>query len=356
VEIISQSLVAKGFSQGAANKMAAAQKASSRAVYEGKWQGFTDWCYKQGFDPLRATIPVIADFICHLQEDKDLAYSTLEGYRTAIGHVIKAVQGIDIGRDPQLASLFASLARTLPIRRSTVPAWNLALVLQALTEAPFEPLATAPFRELTLKTVFLVALASGKRRGELHALTRASFSHDENWTQVSIKAHLDFVAKTELVAKRVNVMKPVNIKAISTILDSTLTEDLTLCPVRALRIYLQRTDPFRTNQVKLFVSFKPGFHRDIAVNTISGWLKQTILQAYETSSGSTRQLFGVKAHQVRSLAASWAFLRNASLDSILEAGSWRSHNTFTHFYLKDLTHIQGEMLVLGPVVAASHTS
>jgi integrase len=356
VEIIKQSLVAKGFSDGAANKMATAQKSSSLAVYEGKWQCFSDWCSEQGSDPLCATIPVIADFICHLHTTKNLAYSTLEGYRTAIGHVIKAVQGIDVGQDPQLASLFANLARTLPVRRSTVPSWNLALVLQALTERPFEPMATAPLRELTLKTVFLVAFASGKRRGELHALTRASFSHNENWTEISVKPHMDFVAKTELAGKRTNVLKAVNITAISTILDSTMKEDLSLCPVRALRIYLKRTDPLRTRQIKLFISFKPGFNKDIAVNTISGWLKQTIIQAYDASSENTRQLYGIKAHQVRSMAASWAFLRNASLESILEAGNWRAHNTFTHFYLKDLSHIREQMMILGPVVAASHIS
>jgi hypothetical protein len=137
-----------------------------------------------------------------------------------------------------------------------IPAWNLALVLQALTEPPFEPLNTVPLRELTLKTVFLLSLASGKRRGEIHALTRASVSHTEKWTQVSIKPHMDFIAKTELVNKKVNVMKPVCLKALGTILDSTLQEDLTLCPVRALRIYLQRTDVLRADQIKLFISFK----------------------------------------------------------------------------------------------------
>ena len=35
----------------------------------------------------------------------------------------------------------------------------------ALTKAPFEPLKDASLKVLTFKTVFLMALASGKRRG-----------------------------------------------------------------------------------------------------------------------------------------------------------------------------------------------
>ena len=46
---------------------------------------------------------------------------------------------------------------------------------------------------------------------------------------------------------------------------------------------------------------------------------------------------GVKAHDVRAFAASKAFYGGVSMDQILQACHWKSHNTFTFFYLKDLS-------------------
>jgi hypothetical protein len=45
-------------------------------------------------------------------------------------------------------------------------------------EEPFEPMDRASLKNITLKTVFLVALATAQRRSELHALSyeKASFN------------------------------------------------------------------------------------------------------------------------------------------------------------------------------------
>ena len=49
------------------------------------------------------------------------------------------------------------------------------------------------------------------------------------------------------------------------------------------------------------------------------------------------ELMGVKAHDVTAFAASKAFYGGASMDQIMQACYWKSHNTFTKFYLKDLS-------------------
>ena len=51
-----------------------------------------------------------------------------------------------------------------------IPSWNLSLVLHQLTKVPFEPNREASLKHLTFKTVFLLALGSGKCRNEIHAL------------------------------------------------------------------------------------------------------------------------------------------------------------------------------------------
>ena len=69
-------------------------------------------------------------------------------------------------------------------------------------------------------------------------------------------------------------IKPVVIPALKPHLDSTLTRDRSLCPVRALKYYLDRTKDLRKNKNFLFVAIKEGFSRDISRATISSWLKQ----------------------------------------------------------------------------------
>ena len=119
-----------------------------------------------------------------------------------------------------------------------------------------------------------------------------------------------------------------------------------------LRYYLDRTADLRQNKELVFVSFKKGFDKDISPATISSWIKQTVVLCYELSDQEALTLHQVKAHDVRAFAASKAFQSGISLDQILSACHWKSHNTFTQFYLKDVAWADSELFHLGPVVAA----
>ena len=135
-------------------------------------------------------------------------------------------------------------------------------------------------------------------------------------------------------------------------LSNGMAEDRLLCPIWALRFYLERSIPWREHKRLLFVSFKPGHKQDIVPSTISGWIRKTILQCYTNFPSPLRDSHKVKAHLVRSMAASLAFHRQASMEQILRARTWRCHNTFTDFYLKDLSLCYGDLIQLRPVVAA----
>jgi hypothetical protein len=149
-------------------------------------------------------------------------------------------------------------------------------------------------------------------------------------------------------------LKPLILKALTKVVSTDLQEDRSLCVVRAVRYYLKRTKDVRKGRTRLFIAIKKGYDKDICRNTISGWIKKVILLAYSKASPEVQQIHRVRAHEVRAMAASWAFLKNVSLDAILQACSWRSHTTFTSFYMKDLTRIQGDLLKLAPFVSALH--
>ena len=124
-----------------------------------------------------------------------------------------------------------------------------------------------------------------------------------------------------------------------------------MCPVRALRYYLDRTKDLRGSQSVLFISFKKGHTSDIRPATLSSWLKQTILRCYKQADQQFLDLVQVKAHDIRVFGVSKASYGGVLVDQIMQACHWKAQETFTNFYLKDLTWSNNENnMYLGPVV------
>ena len=340
-----------GFSAEVATRIEAPQRRSTRAIYESKWSVFVRWCEKNQVDFRTPSIEQIADFLLSLFQEKHLQPSTIEGYRTAIADKVGNSR-INISKDENLSRLLDSFHRDKPKGRRGVPTWNLSLVLHQLTQPPFEPLRKASLKYLTFKTVFLLALGSGKRRSEIHAWVHRNIRRQEDWSNVSLSPSPSFISKNHLAKEGPACVAPVIIPALAPSLDKSLKEDRSLCPVRALRYYLDKTKDLRSGKELVFVSFRKSFQKDIVPATVSSWIKQTIVLCYQMSDQQAQQLHQVRAHDVRAFAASKAFQGGVPLDQILAACHWKSHNTFTQFYLKDLAWADSDVYHLGPVVAA----
>ena len=219
-------------------------------------------------------------------------------------------------------------------------------MLHQLTKPPFEPIKEASLKHLTFKTVFLLALGSGKRRSEIHAWQNKNIRRQSDWSKVSLYPSPSFLSKNQLAKEGPDSVAPVVIPALAPTLDRSPKSDRSLCPVRAVRYYLDWTSEL------VFVSFKKGFDKDISPATISSWIKQTVILCYELSDQEAHTLHQIRAHDVRAFAASKAFQSGVSLEQILSACHWKSHNTFTQFYLKDVALADSELYHLWPVVAA----
>ena len=341
----------QGFSEAVAARIEALQRQSTRSVYEAKWTIFTKWCVTNQVDFRSPPVKSVADFLMYLFQDRKLQPSTIDGYRSAIADKL-GNSSTNISKDESLTRLLDSFHRDRPKGRRGIPSWNLSLVLHQLTKAPFEPLKEASLKHLTFKTVFLLALGSGKRRSEIHAWQNKNIRHQSDWSRVSLYPSPSFLSKNQLAKEGPESVAPVVIPALAPTLDRSLKSDRSLCPVRALRYYLDRTSDLRQNKELVFVSFKKGFDKDISPATISSWIKQTVILCYELSDQGSHTLHQVKAHDVRAFAASKTFQSGVSLEQILSACHWKSHNTFTQFYLKDVAWADSELYHLGPVVAA----
>lgn len=77
------------------------------------------------------------------------------------------------------------------------PNWNLPLVFVALTKHPFEPLESADLKFLTLKTVFLVAVASASRVLEIHSLSLDDGHFRMEGKGIKMLPNMEFLAKTQ---------------------------------------------------------------------------------------------------------------------------------------------------------------
>ena len=313
----------QGFSQAVAARIEAAQRGSTRSVYEAKWTIFTKWCLSNQVDFGAPPLKAIADFLLHLFQDRKLQPGTIDGYRSAIADKL-GNSSINSSKDENLTRLLDSFHRDRPKGRRGIPSWTLSLVLHQLTKAPFEPLKEASLKHLTFKTVFLLALGSGKRRSEIHAWLHKNIRHQSDWSKVSLYPLSSCLSKNQLAKEGPDSVAPVVIPALAPTLDKSL-KGVQLEPFAITWIGPQILGKTRSWSF----SFKKGFDKDISPATISSWIKQTVILCYELSDQ-------VKAHDVRAFAASKAFQSGVSLEQTLSACHWKSHNTFTQFYLKDV--------------------
>ncbi len=156
-----------------------------------------------------------------------------------------------VGRDNSVVRFLKGARRLNPPRPLTVPTWDLPTVLRALKGPPFEPLQSTDLRSLLLKTALLLALASVKRVGDLQALSisPACLEFGPNDSKVVLKPRHGYVPKVLSTPFRAQVI------TLSALPPSEEDRELSLlCPVRALRIYFERSAPFRHTE-QLFVSF-----------------------------------------------------------------------------------------------------
>ncbi|KAI2661198.1 ORF V: Enzymatic polyprotein [Labeo rohita] len=285
-----------GLPQAVIETITQSRAPSTRQAYALRWGLFVDWCASRGEDPQRCPIAVVLSFL-QAKLERRLSPSTL---KVRWSMVVRFLRGA---------------RRVNPPRPHLVPSWDLSVALQGLRGPPFEPLVSVELKFLSLKTALLTALTSIKRR----AWSSGRDSH------VVLRPRPGYVPKVPTTPFRDQV---VNLQALPP--EETDPALALLCPVRALRIYVDRTRSFRRSE-QLFVCFG-GQQKGNAVSKerLAHWVVDAISLAYE-SQGEPCPL-GVRAHSTRSVASSYALAHGASLADICRAAGWATPNTFTKFY------------------------
>ncbi|KAI2663570.1 Transposon Ty3-I Gag-Pol polyprotein [Labeo rohita] len=253
-------------------------------------------------DPQRCTIAVVLSF---LQEklERRLSPSTLKVYVAAIAAYHDAVDGTSLGKHQLIVRFLRGARRVNPPRPHPIPSWDLSVALQGLREAPFEPLASVELKYLSLKTALLTALASIKRVGDLQAFSvdEACLEFGPGDSHVILRPRPGYVPKVPTTPFRDQV---VNLQALP--LEEADPASALLCPVRALRIYVDCTRHFRRTE-----------QLSSALERLAHWVVDAISLSYQ-NQGEPCPL-GVRAHSTRSVASSYALAHGASLADICRA-------------------------------------
>ena len=302
-----------GFSGRAAEVLSGCLRSSTSRLYQSQWQ-ICGWCRGRGVAPVNATVPVVMDFLIHLCHDKGLSVSVVKGYSSALNSVL-ALKGRDLASSREITMLLCSFSRSVDPVELRPPAWDLALVLQSLTGAMFEPLRTCEERFLVQKMLFLLALASAKRIGELHTLSYR-VSHSKGWAEVSFSFVPGFVAKTQDPSFLAPRFEGFIVLALPNTRNNR--NGRLLCPERAVRCYLDHTAAHRPRCERLFVTAGRS-KKEISKTTVSFWLRKTISRAYELS-GTEQPVPAHRACETRGIAPSLLFKKNFTVDQVLKAG------------------------------------
>ncbi|MPC63229.1 hypothetical protein E2C01_057324 [Portunus trituberculatus] len=228
-----------------------------------------------------------------------------------------------------------------------LPAWDLSLVLRSLLRPPYEPLLTALLRDVSLKTVFLLALTSARQISGLHGLS-AEVRHSKGWTSMTFSFVPDFLAKSQYPGQ--HSFDEFTIPALLDFVGEDEVDHL-LCPVCTVREILRMTRDCRPASSRLLVTVSDP-RRAVHPHTLSKWIRQVIRRAYVSVSEEELRLLKVNAHEVQAITTSVLFRKVKSLDLVLKAGTWKSMTTFAFFYLRDVTHRYLDTFSLGSIVSA----
>ncbi len=327
-----------GFPERVLNTISEARAPSTRRLYALKWSVFSTWCLNRGENPSTSELAVVLSFLQELL-DKGRSHSTLKVFVAAIAAFHAPIAGQSVGRDNSVVRFLKGARRLNPPRPLTVPTWDLPTVLRALKGPAFEPLQSTDLRSLSLKTALLLALASVKRVGDLHALSTspACLEFGPNDSKVVLKPRHGYVPKVLSTPFRAQVI------TLSALPPSEEDRELSLlCLVRALRIYFERSAPFRHTE-QLFVSFgnRTKGH-PVTKQRLSKWIVDAVMLAY--SSLGLQCPIGVRAHSTRGIASSWAWSSGVSITEICTAAGWATPSTFARFYNLDIPALQARVL------------
>lgn len=243
--------------------------------------------------------------------------STLNVIRSSLSFFCE--YSLKLGEDPYVGRLFKSFYKLRPPMQKHITFWPVNQLLNYL--AKLHPPKTLCLKQLTLKTVALVALTSSDRGQTIHAM-------NTEYTELK-DGGINFYIFDRLKTSALRRPKPKTVKCISSDVDSLNVSDY-------VYHYMNRTIALRASVVaegkpkptNLFISWKT--KQQVTKQSIARWLKEVL-----TLADINTEEFS--AHSYRGAGLSNAYAKGATTEQIMKAGDWKNVDTFLTYYNKPST-------------------
>jgi hypothetical protein len=314
----------KGLSQEAIEFLDGAQRSGTKKTYDNGWNLWVTWCQKHKIDFEEYHVQNILTFLIDNQH-----YSTqhLNTIRSSIASVFKYIHPEEepIALQPLIQEFFSS-KRNQPV---DVPAehklktWDIDIVIKYLY-CNFGDNEAISLKDLQLKTITLLCIATMARpRSDVGQIQYRDviLQHDDQGKLLGAIIHFRQPKETQVKSCSMGI-----------------ANDVAICPVVTLNLFIQRTIPLRTKlptEHKLFLGFIDDENKVCSARsgTIASWVKEVMKNA-----GVDTSLYG--PHSIRSASSTKAVERGHTIEEVKEHANWsRNTQTFERFYYKPTTSL-----------------
>ena len=246
------------FSKSASEIMLQARRSSTTRAYKTPWEKWVLWCNGRQANPFEAPVELIVEFLTELYQ-QGLEYRTINVYRSAISAYHTLINGTPVGQMKEVCLLLSGIDNLRPPTPKYNVIWEVGIVVDCLKKLGDDE--TLSNKDLTHKTVMLMALTAIKRCSDLHLLDNRFMAIGED------KVVFKILGKPKNFKCKGKIPEPVTFWA----------SGVELCPVSIIRAYVNRTETWRkgNSQTKFFLSYiEP--HHPVTSSTIGRWLKTVL--------------------------------------------------------------------------------
>ena len=197
MDIIRQSLSAKGFSDEEIRIVYASWSTGTDKQYNTVWKRWCGWCKERQAYIIQASINDVVNFLADCFAD-GRSYSTINTYRSALSSTLCNINNVAVGSHPLVTRLLKGVynLRTPSPRYSS--SWDVTKVTGYLKT--LFPLDQLSLKALTLKTVMLCVLSSALREQTLCALDIKFLNKSGNSLSFSVSRPGKSTRKVEFIS------------------------------------------------------------------------------------------------------------------------------------------------------------
>lgn len=288
--------------------------------YDSAWKRFAEWWNSQQFPDNTITEARVAQFLVNMFQ-AGFSAGQLNAFRSAISVTTESINGYPVGKLPLVSAIISAAQKERPSEPRYESTWNLQNVLDYIRRVMPNNEAL-PLVELRRKCGMLLRLAIIGRTSDVHRIYYSTLKFQEGKCYFSMRP-----------------LKNHQRRKLGQHLDNFDT-DPAICPVRALKAYVDRTSHIIRPDDRIFLAQHAPF-KEIGTETMA----KDVLKIL-TAAGIDTSKF--KAHSTRAAAATRALDAGATVEEVMEAGRWLSFSVFQEFYNRSKRKSNFTQMLFGP--------